>query len=229
MHYLGEMHEGGAARRVLDWLSGGAIGFSPFGTVYDTVHLPDGSQFQFARPEAALRLELEERFPESRAQIADYFAAIHAASSVGRAVFTQRAMPAMLGKIHGFMHNAEIERWWGRTTAEVLQELISDPRLRAVLAAQRGDYGPDPRESSFGVHATVTQHYFDGAQYPVKGAKAFADALIPVIERCGGEGSAHRAPPPRWRLGTSLTKCAGFTIRTSQFKLSIAAMTIGCR
>ena len=187
VHYLGEMHEGGAARRVLDWLSGGAIGFSPFGAVYDTVHLPDGSQFQFARPEAALRLELEERFPESGAQIADYFAAIHAASSVGRAVFTQRGMPAMLGKIHGFMHNAEIERWWGRTTAEVLEELISDPRLRAVLAAQRGDYGPDPRESSFGVHATVTQHYFDGAQYPVNGAKAFADALIPVIEKCGGE------------------------------------------
>jgi all-trans-retinol 13,14-reductase len=80
VHYLGEMHRGGGARRVLDWLSGGTIGFSPVGAVYDTVHLPDGSQFQFAHPESALRAELEERFPESRAQIGNYFAAITAAA-----------------------------------------------------------------------------------------------------------------------------------------------------
>lgn len=187
VHYLGEMHQGGGARRVLDWLTGGTIRFSPVGAVYDTIHLPDGSQIQFAHPELALRAELEERFPESRAQIGDYFAAVTAAANAGRAVFAERGMPALLGKIHGLMHAAEIERWWGRTTVEVLQDLISDPRLRAVLAAQRGDYGPDPRESSFGIHATVARHYFDGAQYPVNGAKAFADALIPVIERNGGE------------------------------------------
>jgi all-trans-retinol 13,14-reductase len=55
MHYLGEMGEGGLARRVLDWLSGGAISFLPSGPVYDTVHLPDGFEFQFARPRNGLR------------------------------------------------------------------------------------------------------------------------------------------------------------------------------
>lgn len=187
VHYLGDMQEGAPARRTLDWLSKGSLHFSPVGTVYDTVHLPGGFQIQFAAPEAALRLELKRRFPESCAQIDAYFAAINEAANAGRALFAQRSMPTPLAGIYGFWHAAEIDRWWGRTTETVLFELISDPQLRAVLAAQRGDYGPDPRESSFGVHAMVTRHFFGGAHYPVNGAKAFADALIPVIEDNGGE------------------------------------------
>jgi phytoene dehydrogenase-like protein len=65
--------------------------------------------------------------------------------------------------------------------------MISDPRLRAVLATQRGDYGPDPRESSFGLHAVVMHHYIQGAYFPVGGADAFPAALVPVIEQGGGE------------------------------------------
>jgi all-trans-retinol 13,14-reductase len=187
MHYLGEMHEGGAGRSVLDWLCEGTIELSPTGPVYDTVHLPGGAQYQFARPQEALKRELHERFPASHAQIDAYFQAIGAASRAGRAVFAQRGMPTLLSKIHGFMYSAEIKRWWGRTTADVLHELIADPQLRAVLAAQRGDYGPDLSVSSFGIHATVAQHYFDGARYPTKGAKAFAVALIPIIARAGGK------------------------------------------
>jgi all-trans-retinol 13,14-reductase len=68
-----------------------------------------------------------------------------------------------------------------------MSELISDMRLRAVLAAQRGDYGPDPRESSFGMHATVMRHYIDGAYFPIGGADAFVAGLVPVIESAGGE------------------------------------------
>jgi len=186
LHYLGEMADGGAGRRVLDWLSGGAMRFVPVGAVYDTVHFPGGFEMQFARPEAALRLELEERFPRSRAAIGSYFAAVEKAAKAGRALFARRAMPSLLAGIFGFWHGDEIEQWWGRTTEAVLNELIGDSRLRAVLAAQRGDYGPEPRESSFGVHAMVARHYFDGAYYPLGGGKAFADNLIPVIENGGG-------------------------------------------
>ncbi len=187
LHYLGEMGEGGAARKVLDWLSGGAIQFASVGPVYDTVHFPGGFQIQFARPEAALKRELQERFPDSRTEIDSFFVALAEAARAGRAVFSRRGMPALLAKVIGFWHAAEIEQWWARSTETVLNDLIADPRLRAVLAAQRGDYSPDPRESSFGIHATVMRHYFDGAYYPVNGGKAFADALVPVIENGGGQ------------------------------------------
>ena len=60
------------------------------------------------------------------------------------------------------------------------------PKLRAVLTAQRGDYGPLPAKSSFGMHAVIMRHYLNGAYYPKGGAKAFADALVPSIEKGGG-------------------------------------------
>jgi all-trans-retinol 13,14-reductase len=97
-------------------------------------------------------------------------------------------MPSLLAKVHGLWHQSEIRKWWGRSSAEVVEELVSDPKLRAVLLAQRANYGGlAAKETSFGVHATVMRHYFNGAYYPVGGAKAFADALVPVIEQAGGK------------------------------------------
>lgn len=187
LHYLGDMGEGGTARQMLDWLSGGAIRFAATGPVYDTVHLPHGFEFQFARPQAALVAELKERFPASSAEIDAFFAAVEDAERAGRTIYAQRALPPLMGRLFRVWHGLDIARWWGRTTEMVLNELISDKRLRAVLAAQRGDYGPDPRESSFGMHATVMRHYMKGAYFPLGGADAFAANLVPVIEKGGGE------------------------------------------
>ncbi|MGA2398569.1 MAG: NAD(P)/FAD-dependent oxidoreductase [Steroidobacteraceae bacterium] len=187
LHYLGDMGAGRPGRNIVDWLSGGAIQFAPSGPVYDTVHLPGGFAFEFARPEAALVAELKERFPASRVEIDAFFVAIEQAERAGRGIFEQRAMPTLIGKTLRLLHRADIDKWWGRTTDTVMREMIGDPKLRAVLAAQRGDYGPDPRESSFGLHATVMRHYMNGAYFPVGGAGAFAANLLPVIEHGGGE------------------------------------------
>jgi all-trans-retinol 13,14-reductase len=186
MHYLGEMGEGQAARTVLDWLSGGAIEFRSMGPVYETMHFPQGFEIQFARPEAALKAELKDRFPHAGTEIDGFFRAVAEAASVAKAIFARRAMPSVLSKPYAMWHGAEMEQWWGRTTAAVLEELISDPRLRAVLAGQRGDYAPNPATSSFGMHALVMHHYLGGAFYPVDGGDAFARALVPVICEGGG-------------------------------------------
>jgi all-trans-retinol 13,14-reductase len=186
VHYLGRMGEGGEARRLIDWLSGGTLKFAPVGPVYDIVHLP-GRRLEFARPEASLVTELAERFPDSRAELATFFDALHSADRALQSAFALRIAPRGLRPLLQLFKGNAIRRWCGRTTLEVLTGLIRDPQLRAVLAAQRGDYCPDPRESSFAMHALVMRHYFDGAYYPIGGSKAFADALVPVIEGGGGE------------------------------------------
>jgi hypothetical protein len=55
-----------------------------------------------------------------------------------------------------------------------------------VLTGQWGDYGLPPAESSFGIHAIVTHHYFEGGFYPVGGARAIAAAIVPRIESLKG-------------------------------------------
>jgi phytoene dehydrogenase-like protein len=187
VHYLGEVEPGGAARHVLDWLCDGAIEFASMGAVYDTVHFPGGFEFQFSRPEAALRIDLTEKFPGSESQINAFFDALAAAARAGRVLFMQRAVPGLVARFLGPLHQSEIDRWWGRTTGEVLNELVSDPRLRAVLLSRQGDYGGASEESSFGMLAMLSHHYLNGAFYPVGGARVLAQKLLPVIEQAGGE------------------------------------------
>jgi all-trans-retinol 13,14-reductase len=155
MHYLGDMGAQGGARAVLDWLCDGQIDMASMGAVYDVIHFPEGFEIQFSRPEAALKLDLKEKFPDAASEIDAFFAMLGEAERAGRAVFMQRAMPGLLGKVYGLWHQAEVQKWWGRTTAEVLRETIRDPKLRAVLVAQRGDYGDPSEASSFGLHATA--------------------------------------------------------------------------
>lgn len=187
VHYLGEVAPGGPARHILDWLSEGTIEFASMGAVYDTVHFPGGVEFRFSRPEAALRLDLVEAFPNCTPQIDAFFEAMHAAVHAGRSLYLRRAMPGLLTRLLGRWHEAEIDRWWGRTTGDVLAGLVSDPRLRAVLLTRMGTYGGDPGTSSFGMHAMLFNHYVNGAFYPVGGSRVFAEKLVPVVERAGGE------------------------------------------
>ncbi len=42
LHYCGTFGHDQLAGRILDWLSGGTIEFRSVGTVYDTLHFPDG-------------------------------------------------------------------------------------------------------------------------------------------------------------------------------------------
>lgn len=187
VHYLGEMGPGGEARAILDWLSGGAIEFASMGDVYDILHFPGGFELQVARTQDAYQAELKKHFPNSAAEIDAYFGALAEADGATRAIFAGRAMPRPLAGIYRFWRGREIGRWWGRASAEVLRETISDPKLRAVLSAQRANYGGmDLSATSFGLQALITRHYFNGAYYPVGGAKVFAEKLVPVIEQAGG-------------------------------------------
>jgi all-trans-retinol 13,14-reductase len=131
-------------------------------------------------------MELKDRFPGNAAEIDAYFEALKAAEAAVHALGGERSMPKPVRSAHRWWYRKEIQRWCGRTTADVIADVVTDPRLAAVLSAQWGTYGGKPQEASFGVHATIMGHYLDGAGYPVGGAAAIARGLVPVIEAAGG-------------------------------------------
>ncbi len=190
LHYCGTFGPDQPARRILDWLSDGAIDFRSVGTVYDTLHFPDNVNIPIARPAAAYKLELKERFPDNAGEIEAYFEAILAAEETAHMLGAERSIPEPLLPALRWWNRNRIERWCGRTTKDVIGEIISNPRLAAVLSAQWGTYGGIPEEASFAVHAIVVGHYLDGAAYPVGGASAIAKGLVPVIEAAGGQARA---------------------------------------
>ena len=193
LHYCGLFGPDQFAGRILDWLSGGTIEFRSIGTVYDTLHFPDGFDISVARPEAAYKMELKDRFPDNAAEIDAYFEALRSAETIAHMVAGQRTVPEPFRSASLWLHRRKIERWCARTTGEVIDDIITDPKLASVLSAQWGTYGGKPKEASFGIHAIIMGHYLDGARYPVGGASAIAAGLVPVIEAAGG--SARAATP----------------------------------
>jgi len=190
LHYCGLFGHDQFAGRILDWLSGGTIEFQSIGTVYDTLHFPDGFDISVGRPAAAYKMELKDRFPDHGAEIDAYFEALLSAEEAAYIVGAERAMPEPFRSAHRWWNKKKIQRWAGRTTSEVINELVSNPKLAAVLSAQWGTYGGKPKQASFAFHGMVMGHYLEGAAYPVGGAAAIARGLVPVIEAAGGSALA---------------------------------------
>jgi all-trans-retinol 13,14-reductase len=189
LHYCGMFGDDEPADKVLDWLSGETVQFASIGTVYDTLHFPDGFEIAVGRPAEAYKSELKERFPDNAAEIDAYFEALRSGEEAIRLVSAERSMPEPVRSAHRWWNKKKIDRWCGRTTSEVIGECISDPKLAAVLSAQWGTYGGIPKQASFAIHALIIRHYLEGASYPVGGAGSIAAGLVPVIE---SEGSSAR-------------------------------------
>lgn len=78
-------------------------------------------------------------------------------------------------------------RWGWRSLETVLDATVRDPRLRAILSAQGGDYGVPPSEASALMHAGLYGHYAGGAFYPRGGGAALPRAFVKALRRAGGK------------------------------------------
>ena len=85
----------------------------------------------------------------------------------------------------GHTHGWGSEKWYQavQTTDEVLRSLTKNETLIKVLAAQYGDYGLPPKQSSFVMHASVVRHYFSGGSFPVGGSSQIVETIAPVLAK----------------------------------------------
>jgi len=225
LHYCGTFGRDQRAGRILKWLSDGTIEFRSVGTVYDILHFPERFEIPVARPATAYKMELKERFPDNAGEIDAYFEALLAAEETMHSIAAERAMPGSFRNAHHWWNKKRFQHWCGRTTSEVIADLVTDPKLAAVLSAQWGTYGGKPTEASFGVHALVIGHYLEGAYYPVGGAGAIAKGLVPVIEAAGG---STRAGTPVVEILVEDGKSVG--VRTSsgdEFRAPVVVSDVG--
>ena len=187
VHYVGEVHEGGALRRTYEGLGLGAdltfCELNPDG--YDHVWLGDGKDDRFHYPAGKDRLveALTARFPRERAGIARYF------DTVGRIAGQLDDLMAVqgLGDLARLPFQApDVSRWGLRSLRTLIEHHASDPRLRAVLGAQSGDHGLPPSQIPAVVHAARAGAFFRGGYYP-RGAPPPSAAFIRALRRAGGE------------------------------------------
>jgi len=185
LHYVGQMGEGMMGRRLFDFITDGGVAWNSMPDDYDHFHYPE-LRFRVPKGEANFRETLCQAFPGERAAIKQYFSDLKSAMNWYTRFIMEDALPTPL---------AWILRPVNRLTAglalavtrQYLEGRFRDPRLRAVVASQWGDYGLPPGQSAFVTHAIIATHYFEGAWYPDGGAGKIAEAAGTVIRHAGGD------------------------------------------
>lgn len=186
LHYIGQMQdESSPVRRAFDHVTAGNVRWQAMPEVYDRLNFA-GKCFDLYAGLEHLRDGLMQSFPGEARAIDDYIAAVLACNRASGLYYAEKAIPAPLAAAVGRWMRASYMRWARRTTREVIESMTENRELIGVLTAQWGDYGLPPAQSSFAIHATVAEHYFDGASYPVGGSGAIAEAMLPQIEASGG-------------------------------------------
>ena len=186
VHYVGDVHRPRTLlRRVFDHLTDGTLAWADMGEVYDTIVIGD-DRYPLPRGRHAYRDMLVERFPGERDAIDRYLARTRATVGHSRNFFMEKALPAPIARLAGGVMRYRAMRDARHTVRDVLDELTREPRLRAVLTGQYGDYGLPPGQASWFMHALLVEHYFSGAAYPVGGSSQIAATMVPGIEAAGG-------------------------------------------
>ena len=188
LHYLSGLAPGEPERKLLDWLCESPIELAPMGAIYDVLHIGDAEPLSLSRPAESQVLDLKERFPDEHEAIDAWFDAVHKGKEAAMSVLQNRGMPQPIGAFIEWWKRDEVQRWCGRTTAEVAAEITDNPELKAVFFAQWGDHGGRPSKASFAVHALVSYSYLErGGWYPLGGSSVIAERILPVITQAGGE------------------------------------------
>jgi all-trans-retinol 13,14-reductase len=187
VHYIGQVNDPASpVRAVFDHLTDGALHWQAMPDVYDRAIL-GGREYEFLSGEERFRDRLKEYFPSEGPAIDGYLRAVRSCAKSSGLFFASKAVPGPIERIAGWLMRAPFLRHAGRTTADTLAELGCSRELAGALTGQWADYGLPPGQSSFGIHAMIAEHYLDGAAYPVGGASAILETMLPAIEAAGGK------------------------------------------
>lgn len=185
VHYIGEMEPGSRTRKLFDLATAAGVEWQKMPYLFDKFVYPDLTVSALA-DEAAYIEEVCGQFPEEKAAIQQYFKDITAANHAIQMKSATGLMPGLIAMGADAL-NDNFRKLACISTASYLNAHFKNPKLKAVLTSQWGDYGLPPSKSSFGIHALVATHYLKGGYYPVGSADAIAAAIVPIIKEAGGD------------------------------------------
>ncbi len=185
VHYIGGLAPGGRLRKIYEGLGVSQdlefCELNPDG--YDHVFIGD-ERFDIPKGKDNYAARLKARFPDEAEGIDGYLDAVDSLMSSLAALGGVKGPTDAVGAAGDAVSVLRMARASGQ---DLIEKYVSDPLLKAILAAQAGDYGIPPSEVSAFVHAGVTRHYFDGGYYPRGGAFAIPRAFVRALKRAGGE------------------------------------------
>ncbi len=184
LHYVGNLREGTFERRLLDFLSGGALRWNRMPEEFERFIYPG---INFAVPSDPLRYKarLIERFPNEAEAIRGYFRDLRSVARWSVLGIQEQMLPGPLAFLLAQYRRLGAAKAT-QTTGNYLERHFRSPQLKALLASQWGDYGLPPNESAFAIHALVVGSYLQGGWFPEGGAGRIARTFEQGIEANSG-------------------------------------------
>lgn len=185
MHYVGDVGSKNTLTwKMFDYTTQGGLTWAHLPPVYNRM-MVRGKEYRIPAGRDAYRDALISWFPEEEEAINQYMELLQRAAKSSAPFFAIKAFPAQIPTPDLDQASVPFREFASKTTAEVISSLTDNTELMAVLCANWGDYGLEPSRSSFAMHAMLNKHYLNGASYPHGGGRAFADTMVPIIEKAG--------------------------------------------
>ncbi|MBI1262219.1 MAG: NAD(P)-binding protein [Rhizobiales bacterium] len=187
LHYVGEVGTRATmTRKLFDHATGNGVEWAPMPEIFNRVVI---GQKEYPIPAGLepFRDALKSWFPNEGAAIDTYLQLMQRTAKSSAPFFAMKSLPQGVTPDGYIEANKPFHDASDRITLDVLSDLTENRDLIAVLCANWGDYGIEPTRSSFAMHCMLAKHYLNGGFYPVGGGSAFADAMVPIIERAGGK------------------------------------------
>jgi len=80
------------------------------GPVYDHIHFPDNFDIAFSRPLEALKRQLDEKFPQSAAELNRYFLLLEKIDKLKSLLFKLRVIPAPISTLLAWLNKKSLQK-----------------------------------------------------------------------------------------------------------------------
>jgi len=191
VHYVGNVEPGSLNRFLLDNVTDGNLKWADIDQVFDTCVIGE-EKFDLLNSYEGSRSSLKKQFPDETKAVDEYFDILFKLRRVAAQLAMLKVLPMWLLKLlkftglHTYMMGDYI-KYSQVSVQQVVDELTTNEKLRAVMAYCFGDYGTIPSQTPFVMHAILMNHFIrKGGFYPVGGASEIAFQMIPAIESAGG-------------------------------------------
>lgn len=188
VHYVGQMHEGGMFRVIMDQLTDGQLQWNRLENQYDSIiighkvyklyagkcEFPDALKRQFPGEEDAI-----DKFVTLMKKVARHMPVLAMLKLLPEYLALLLLKSGLLHRLSPVFHLAESSH------QDVVESLTSNKDLQSVFSYLF--YGVPPSDSSFMINSLLVHHYKRGAWYPRGGSSEIAFHIIPVIEHAGGK------------------------------------------
>ncbi len=181
VHYIGNLNEGECLHQFFKYFGLMDLKWKRLDDdCFDLIRFPDGKEYKLGQGYEQHKKNLVEYFPEEEAAITKYCDSLQTICSN----FPMYKLNSV--DVHDFFNGEQSELIF-KNTAEFLDTITDNERLKAVLVGNNGLYAGVRDKTPLYVHALITDSFINGAYRLQDGGSQLAISLTKSIRKLGGK------------------------------------------